>query len=111
MAHLQANKIERVRDASRSDGGRVDAVDCGPFPTGELNLNCEAFLRGSVFLPSRLEHQIVSNECEESPASLVGRSVCSYRTESREEWCGVFRQEFRLLNEADVNAVIAESES
>ncbi len=28
MAHLEASKIERVRDASRSDGGRVDVVDC-----------------------------------------------------------------------------------
>ncbi len=31
MAHLQARKIEHVRDASGSGGGRVDAVDCGPF--------------------------------------------------------------------------------
>ncbi len=66
---------------------------------------------GPVFLHSLLEHYIVANECEESPASLVGRSVCSYRTEPREGWCGIFRQEFRLLNEADVNAVIVESES
>ncbi len=51
MAHLQASKIDCVRDANGSDGGRVDAVDCGPFPTGELNLDCEAFLRGAVFLP------------------------------------------------------------
>ncbi len=29
----QASKIERVRDASGSDGGRVDVVDCSPFPT------------------------------------------------------------------------------
>ncbi len=41
MAHLQASKIERVCDASRSDGGRVDVVDCDPFPTGELHLDCE----------------------------------------------------------------------
>ncbi len=66
---------------------------------------------GAVFLPSLLEHKIVSNECEESPASLVGRLVCSYRTESREGWCGVFKQGFLLLNEADVDAVIVESES
>ncbi len=39
------------------------------------------------------------------------RSVCSYRTESREGWCDVFRQGFLLLNEADVDAVIVESES
>ncbi len=43
MAHLQAGKIERVRDANGLDGGRVDVVDCGPFPTGELDLDCEAF--------------------------------------------------------------------
>ncbi len=24
-------------------GGRVDVVDCGTFPTGELGLDCEAF--------------------------------------------------------------------
>ncbi len=108
---MQASKIERVRDASRSDGGRVDVVDCVQFPTGELNLDCEAFQRGTAFLPSPLENLIVPNECEESPASLVGRSVCSYRTESREGWCGVFRQEFCLRNEAGVNTVIVESES
>ncbi len=60
---------------------------------------------------SLLEHFFVANECGESPASLVGRSVCSYRTDSREGWCGVFKQKFRLLNEAFVNVVIAESES
>ncbi len=38
VAHLQASKIERVRDAI---GGRVDVEDWGPFPTGELG--CEAF--------------------------------------------------------------------
>ncbi len=43
MTHLQACKIKRVRDAIESDGGRVDAVDYGPFPTGELDLDCEAF--------------------------------------------------------------------
>ncbi len=43
MAHLEASKIERVPDVSGSDGRRVDVVDCGPFPTGELNLDCEAF--------------------------------------------------------------------
>ncbi len=43
-------------------------------------------------------------------ARLVG-SVCSYRTESWEGWRGVLRQEFSLLYEADVNAVIVESES
>ncbi len=42
-AYLQASKIERVRDASGSDGGRVDVVDCGPFPTGELDLDIETF--------------------------------------------------------------------
>ncbi len=42
MTHLEASKIERVRDASGSDGGRVDVVDCGPFPAGKLNLDCEA---------------------------------------------------------------------
>ncbi len=42
VAHLQANKIVRVRDASGSDGGPLDA-GCGPFPTRELNLDCEAF--------------------------------------------------------------------
>ncbi len=31
VAHLQASKIELVRDANGSDGGRVDVVDCGPF--------------------------------------------------------------------------------
>ncbi len=40
---MQASKIERVRDASGSDRGRVDVVDCGPFPTGELDLDSEAF--------------------------------------------------------------------
>ncbi len=40
---MQACKIERVRDASGSDGGRVDVVDRGPFPTGELNVDFEAF--------------------------------------------------------------------
>ncbi len=43
VALLHASIIYRVRDASRSDGGRVDVVDCGPFPAGELNLDCEAF--------------------------------------------------------------------
>ncbi len=43
VAHLQTSKIERVRDASGSDGGRVDVVDCSPFTTGELVLDCEAF--------------------------------------------------------------------
>ncbi len=56
MAHLEASKIERVCDASGLDGGRVDVVDCGLFPTGELNLDWEAFWRGAVFLPSLLEH-------------------------------------------------------
>ncbi len=42
MAHFQASRIERVRDGSGSDGDRVDVVDCGLFPTGELDLNCEA---------------------------------------------------------------------
>ncbi len=41
--NLQVTKIERVRDAIGSDGGCVDVVDCGPFPTGELDLDCEAF--------------------------------------------------------------------
>ncbi len=41
MAHLQESKIERVRDASGSDGDRIDVADCDPFPTGELDL--EAF--------------------------------------------------------------------
>ncbi len=50
-------------------------------------------------------------ERKESPASLVGRSACSYRTESREGWCGVLRQELSLLNVVDVNFVIVESES
>ncbi len=40
---MEASKIERVRDASGTDGGRVDVVDCGPFPVGKLNLDCEAF--------------------------------------------------------------------
>ncbi len=43
MAYLQVSEIERVRDASGSDGGRLDVMDCGPFPTGELNLDCETF--------------------------------------------------------------------
>ncbi len=43
VTHLEASKIERVRDASGSDGGRIDVVDCGPFPAGKLNLDCEAF--------------------------------------------------------------------
>ncbi len=47
---------------------------------------------GGRIPPSLLEHKIVANECEDFPASLVGRSVCSYRKESREGWCGVFRQ-------------------
>ncbi len=40
---MQASKIECVRDAIGSDGGRVDAEDCGPFPTGELDLDSETF--------------------------------------------------------------------
>ncbi len=32
MAHLQENKIERVRDASGSDGDRIGVADCDPFP-------------------------------------------------------------------------------
>ncbi len=43
VAQLQASKIERVCYASGSDGGCVDVVDCGPFPTGELDLDSEAF--------------------------------------------------------------------
>ncbi len=74
VAHLQASKIERVRNASGSDGCRL-------------------------------------SRSKESPVSLVGRSVCSYHTESREGWCGVFWLELSLLNEADANAVIVESES
>ncbi len=58
---MQACKIERVRDASGSDGGRVNVVDCGPVPTGELGLDSEAFQRGAVFLPGLLEYKIVSN--------------------------------------------------
>ncbi len=42
MAHLQAGTIEPVRDASGSDRGRVDVVDCDPFPE-ELDLECEPF--------------------------------------------------------------------
>ncbi len=34
VAHLQASKIERFRDANGSDGGLVDVVDCGTYPTG-----------------------------------------------------------------------------
>ncbi len=33
VAHLQASKMERVRDTNESDGGRVDVVDFSPFPT------------------------------------------------------------------------------
>ncbi len=44
MAHLEASKVERVRDASGSDGGRADVVDCGPFPTVEPDLDSEASL-------------------------------------------------------------------
>ncbi len=77
MAHLQASKIERVHDASGSDGSRVNFVDCGPFQTGELDLDCESFQQRAVALPSRMGHLVVSNECEESPASLVGKSVGS----------------------------------
>ncbi len=40
---MQASKIERVRDASGSDGGRVGVVDCGPFPAGKLNLDGKVF--------------------------------------------------------------------
>ncbi len=43
VAHLQASKIERVRDASGSGGGRADVVDCGHFSAGELDLDCEVF--------------------------------------------------------------------
>ncbi len=43
MARLQVSKVERVRDASGSNGDRVNVVDCAPFPTGERDLLCEAF--------------------------------------------------------------------
>ncbi len=42
MAHLQASKMVRVRDASGWDGGGVDVVACGPLPMGELDTDCEA---------------------------------------------------------------------
>ncbi len=31
--------------------------------------------------------------------------VCSYRKESQKGWSGVFRQEFRLLNESGVDTL------
>ncbi len=40
---LQTRKIKPVRDASGSDGSRVEVMGCGPFPTRELNLGCETF--------------------------------------------------------------------
>ncbi len=43
VAHLQASKIELVRDASGADGGRVDVVNSGPFRLSELDLDYEAF--------------------------------------------------------------------
>ncbi len=43
VAHLQTSKIKRVRNASRSDGNLVGVVEFRPFPTGKLNLDCEAF--------------------------------------------------------------------
>ncbi len=58
---MQARKFARVRDSSRSDGGRVDVADSGPFPTGELDLDSEAFYRGAVFLHGLLKHKVVSN--------------------------------------------------
>ncbi len=39
---------------------------------------------------------------------LVGNSILSYRKESRDVWCGLFGQVFRLLNESDVAAVTLE---
>ncbi len=42
----KSSKIKRARDAGGSDRGRVDVVVCGPFPMGELDLDCEAFWRG-----------------------------------------------------------------
>ncbi len=40
---MEARKIERVRDASTSDGSRRDVVNCDPFLTEELDLDSEAF--------------------------------------------------------------------
>ncbi len=50
------SKIERVGDASGSDGGRVDVADCSPFPTGGRDLGREAFWRRAVFIPTLLEY-------------------------------------------------------
>ncbi len=43
VTHLQASKVEGVRDASGSEGDRVDVVDCDPFPKRKLDLDSEAF--------------------------------------------------------------------
>ncbi len=56
LANLQAGKVERVGDASGSDGGHVDVADCSTFSTGGLDLGREAFWRRAVFIPTLLEH-------------------------------------------------------
>ncbi len=58
-----------------------------------------------------MENQIISDEYDNSPFSLVGRFVSSHRTKLWEGLYSVFGEWFRLLNEADVDAVILESES
>ncbi len=40
--HLPSGKIERVRDARRSDEGREDVVDCCTFPR-EMEMVSETF--------------------------------------------------------------------
>ncbi len=70
---MQAKKIGRVRDASGSDGGRVDLVDCGPFPTGELNLGREP---SQVFWNTELSRMSVRSPL---PLWLVGRSALIFQ--------------------------------
>ncbi len=76
MAHLQASKIKRVRDASGSDGGRVDVVDCGPFPKGELNLDVRRSSGGlyssPIFWNTRSSRMSVRSPL---PLWLIGRSA------------------------------------
>ncbi len=59
MAHLQAGKIECVRDASGMDGDRVELVDCGPFPTEALECGLKEYkhiclLKGSFTKPQNV---------------------------------------------------------
>ncbi len=82
VAHFQPRKIERVRDGSGLDRDHIHVVGCGPFTVGELDLDCEALYGRPVDFLNLLEHWVVSDECEESPGTLL-----SHKIAGKMVWC------------------------